>query len=585
MRAGLRLLLDGLRGQRRPLLWLLVWSVVEAVPALLTGKFLALALDRGFLAGEPAVGFGWLGGLVAAAGVAAVATRLVYPQLAAVVEPLRDTLVHVVVDASLRVPLHEANPAAVARVTGQVETTRRLVSALLRTARQVTLAIVATVVGTTVLAPALTLVVAPPLVLALTLFGLLLPRLVDRQRAVVLADEAVAREATGVLHGLRDVLACQAKRRATRTVETAINQQAAAGKALARVSSLRILVVALGVQLPLVAVIASGPLFVREGWVTTGALVAAAGYLTVTLAPAMQALVQVAGAWGLQLAVVLARLAETAQAGSATETATLPVGTSRAPLTRTVAAHDLTFAYGPHSTPVLNGLDLRVRGEEHLAIVGPSGVGKSTLADLLAGLLIPAHGEVRVGDRDLRALSPEQLHRLVTLIPQESYVFGGTVRENLAYLEPEVQDWQLRRVVEELGVPTLIDRLGGLDATLQPTTLGSGERQLVALVRAYASPAEVIVLDEATCHLDPATEESVERAFSRRYGTLVVIAHRISSALRADRILVLDGDSATVGTHADLLARSALYKELVGYWTTPDADPTDHTAAPVAAAP
>lgn len=572
LRPALALLAEGLRGRRRPLLWLAFWSVVEAVPALLTGKFLALALDRGFLAGDLMVGFGWLGGLLAAAAVAAVATRMVYPRLAEVVEPMRDTLVHIVVDASLRLPLHEANPASVARVTGQVETTRRLVSALLRTARQVGLATVATLVGITVLAPALTVVVAPPLVLALVAFVLLLPRLVDRQRAVVLADEAVAREATSVLHGLRDVLACQARRRATREVEQAINRQAAAGKALARVSSLRILVIALGVQLPLLAVIGCGPWFVGEGWVSAGELVAAAGYLTVTLAPALQALVQVAGAWGLQLAVVLARLAETAQAGSATETATLPVGTSRAPLTHTVAARDLTFAYGPHSAPVLAGLDLRVRGEEHLAIVGPSGVGKSTLADLLAGLLIPAHGEVRVGDRDMRELSPEQLHRMVTLIPQESYVFGGTVQENLAYLAPDVEDWQLRRITDELGVPNLLDRLGGLTAQVRPTALGSGEKQLIALVRAYTSPAEVIVLDEATCHLDPATEERVEHAFRRRFGTLIVIAHRISSALRADRVLVLDGASAAVGTHPELLVRSALYKELVGYWQTADRD-------------
>src|SRR5690606_26568853 len=118
------------------------------------------------------------------------------------------------------------------------------VSALLRTARQVALASAATVVGVTVLAPVLVLVVAPPLLASLALFAVLLPRLVARQRAVVLADEDVAREAVGALHGLRDVLACQATRRAAATVERAVDRQAQASNALARTSSLRILVVA-----------------------------------------------------------------------------------------------------------------------------------------------------------------------------------------------------------------------------------------------------------------------------------------------------------------------------------------------------
>lgn len=569
LREGGRLLLDSLRGQRSAVYWLLAWSAVEALPALVTGKLLALALDQGFLAGEPVTGLAWLSGLLATALVAAVGTRMAYPRLAEVVEPMRDALVRRVVAATLRAPAHEANPSAVSRLTGQVEATRRLVSALLRTARQVALATAATIVGVTVLSPALLLVVAPPIVVSLGLFAVLLPRLVARQRDVVLADEDVAREATGALHGLRDVLACQGTRRAAATVERAIDRQARASNALARTSSLRIVVVALGVQLPLVGLVAAGPFLVRGGWVTAGGLVAAAGYLTVTLAPAMQAFVQVAGAWGLQLAVVLARLAETVRPPATADVAAPPVQLrSRTAGSHVIMARGVTFAYGPHSAPVVADLDLTVHGEEHLAVVGPSGVGKSTLADLLAGLLVPDRGEVLLGGRDLRSLPPDELRRLVTLVPQEAYVFGGTLRENLAYLAPDTEDWQLHKIADELGVGAFVSGAGGLDAVVTPAHLGSGERQIIALVRAYASTAPVVVLDEATCHLDPATEERVERAFGRREGTLVVIAHRVSSAMRADRILVLDGDSADVGTHHDLLASSALYKDLVGYWGT-----------------
>jgi ATP-binding cassette subfamily C protein len=112
----------------------------------------------------------------------------------------------------------------------------------------------------------------------------------------------------------------------------------------------------------------------------------------------------------------------------------------------------------------------------------------------------------------------------------------------------------------------VVDRVGGLAAAVDPATLSAGERQLVALVRAYLSPAPLVILDEATCHLDPAAEARVERAFAERPGTLVVVAHRISSALRARRVLVVDGATPMLGRHDELLVRSATYRDLVGHW-------------------
>jgi ATP-binding cassette subfamily C protein len=118
----------------------------------------------------------------------------------------------------------------------------------------------------------------------------------------------------------------------------------------------------------------------------------------------------------------------------------------------------------------------------------------------------------------------------------------------------------------------LVDRLGGYDAELDPATLSAGERQLVTLVRAYVSPAWLVILDEASCHLDPSTEALVEQAFARRPGTLIVIAHRISSALRAEQILVLDGTQVLHGSHDELLERSGLYGDLVGHWRVGSAE-------------
>jgi ATP-binding cassette subfamily C protein len=161
------------------------------------------------------------------------------------------------------------------------------------------------------------------------------------------------------------------------------------------------------------------------------------------------------------------------------------------------------------------------------------------------------------------------------LIPQEAYVFAGTLAENLTYLRPQARADDLSRAVQTLGAAALVHRIGGYQAQVCPGDLSAGERQLIALVRAYLSPARVAVLDEATCHLDPASEERVERAFANRGGTLVVIAHRISSAARARRVLVLDGHRAVLGDHATLVSRSGLYRDLAGYWAVrSESEPT-----------
>jgi ATP-binding cassette subfamily C protein len=158
------------------------------------------------------------------------------------------------------------------------------------------------------------------------------------------------------------------------------------------------------------------------------------------------------------------------------------------------------------------------------------------------------------------------------LIPQEAYVFAGTLRENLAYLHPTSTRPALDSAVHALGATPLVARLGGYDATVNPALLSAGERQLIALVRALLPPAPLVLLDEATCHLDPAAEAVAERAFACRPSTLVVCAHRIGSALRADLVLVMDGPRCRLGTHEKLLADCAPYRDLIGHWDRAPAD-------------
>jgi ATP-binding cassette subfamily C protein len=230
---------------------------------------------------------------------------------------------------------------------------------------------------------------------------------------------------------------------------------------------------------------------------------------------------------------------------------------------------DVTFGYGTHAEPVICDLSIDIAPGDHLAIVGPSGIGKSTLACLLAGLLEPTKGEILLDDLPLTRYPPEALPDRRVLIPQEAYVFADTLAENIGYLRAAPRE-ELDAAAEAVGLSPLVSRLGGYDATLNPSTLSAGERQLIALTRAYLSAAPIAILDEATCHLDPAAEARAEEAFARRPGMLIVIAHRISSALRAQRILVLDGNQAQTGDHASLLESSAMYRDLVGYWMAGD---------------
>ncbi|MCE3553034.1 ABC transporter ATP-binding protein/permease [Pseudonocardia sp. RS11V-5] len=602
------LLRAGMRGTRPAWVGLLWFSVCEGVPAVVTGRLVATALDDGFLADRPGLGVALLGALLVLALCGALATRQIVPRVARIAEALRDHLVRHVVAATLRsavagtAPGHDGgDAAAVARLTGQVESVRLTGAALLRTARGVAVGLVAGVAGLALLSPVLLALVVPPLVAALLLFGLLLRPLARRQRRTVLAEEAIATETAGVLFGLRDVLACQAGDRAADVLHERIDEQVAATRALGRATVVRILIVALGAQVPLAALLLAGPLLVGNGVLTAGELVGATSYLLVSLGPALSSLVHVVGSMALQLFVTVRRLAEidattdgartdgTAAAGSERGTVPAPRPPARPstepawarrrhvpvrrlipvpPVQAGVRARGLTFAYGPHSAPVVEDLDLDLADGEHLAVVGPSGGGKSTLTLLLAGLLPPAAGEVWLGGMPVAALHPRVRHAAITLVPQQAYLFQGSVEENLGYLTPFADPAAMHRSVRAVGAEELVEGLGGYRGTVVPATLSSGQRQLLALARAHLSRARFCILDEACCHLDPAAEQVAEQAFRERGGTLLVVAHRTGSAARADRVLVLDGARARVGTYADL-AGPAPVPARVGVRTEP----------------
>jgi len=579
----LRFLATEILRPRRALIVLLAWSLLESAPALASGRLVAGALDDGFLHGRMLTGLLWLLVLGALTLLGALATRAMYPRLGDVVEPLRDTLVTAVVRGTLaRACDGDTDPgplgaAPVARLTRQVETVRDVVAGQLLVVRQFAVTGIAVCVGLASLALPLAALVAGPLLLSLLGFGLLLKPMINRQRAAFLAEERVAALSGTAIEGLRDITAAGVERRVADGVNTAVDEQYRLSRALAGYGALRRMIVVFGGNIPVLLILVAARPLLRHG-LTAGALVGALTYVTVNLEPALRTLVQGVGASALRLSVAMRRLSEggldllAQDAAAVTPPTPSPAVRSRSPHHHpgAIEVEGLRFRYGPHADPVITDLRLTVGPHEHLAIVGPSGTGKSTLVNLLSGLLQPEAGRVSLLGEQLAGLPPSALPDIRTLIPQESYLFTGTVRENLDYLRPDATTGEIRRAAAGLGADGLIDRLGGLEAQLTPRLLSAGERQLVALVRAYLSRAPIVFLDEAACHLDQTAERRAEAAFRERPGALVLVAHRISSARRADRVLLLDGECTDLGTHSELTARCPQYAELVGHWDLPD---------------
>ncbi|GAB3944487.1 ABC transporter ATP-binding protein [Kribbella albertanoniae] len=540
--------------RKRATVKLVAWSVPEILPTAIYGVAVARATDS-FLAGHVWQGIAWLGGLVAAAGLGAAGARQVYTRLGDLVEPLRDDLVRRVVAGALRT----GDDSAVARLNRQVEIVRDTYAGLVMVMRSFAVTLFGVLAGLLSLAPMIAAFVVPPFLIGFALSLGMLGMAADRVRASLQADEDLAASAGMVFGGVRDITATGTEEYAEFLVGEPIEAHASAERALAKVAALRTLCFAVGGWLPLLILLAAGPWLIGRG-VSTGTLLGGLTYVLIGLQPALGQVMAALGDSGLRYVITLGRILDVGR------TADNPVRPIDVVQGYQVQAQRLTFAYGPAAEPVLDRLDLTIPEGDHLAVVGPSGIGKSTLAALICGMLTPTGGRLLLGGVPPTEVTTERLAETRVLIPQEAYVFSGTVEENLSYLLPDATTDELRAAIDTIGATALVQRIGGLGAVVKPADLSAGERQLLALVRAYLSPAPLVVLDEATCFLDPEAERQAEVAFAQRGGTLVVIAHRISSALRARRILVLDGNQAALGTHQGLMRSSSLYRDLHGNW-------------------
>jgi putative ABC transport system ATP-binding protein len=238
----------------------------------------------------------------------------------------------------------------------------------------------------------------------------------------------------------------------------------------------------------------------------------------------------------------------------------------------TVDFTGVTYAY-PGGPPVLRDLDVHIPAGQRVAVVGETGSGKSTFVKLLTRLMDPTDGSVRLDDIDLRQVRLRSLRRSVVLVPQEGFLFDDSLAANLRYGLPGATEDEMQAAADELGLSDWVDTLPrGLQTPVgqRGESLSVGERQLVALVRARLADPHLLVLDEATSAVDPATEVRLAHALRAlsQGRTSVTIAHRLSTAQGADRVLVFDdGMLVQDGTHADLVDAGGVYSRLYAAWT------------------
>lgn len=310
-----------------------------------------------------------------------------------------------------------------------------------------------------------------------------------------------------------------------------------------------------------------GGRWVRDGSLELGELVAFVLYLGAFFAP-IQQMVQLFNTYQQgQASVRKLRdlFDETPSVAERRDAAALPQ------IAGEVRLEHVTFEYTP-GRPVLHDVDLTIVAGETFAFVGETGAGKSTIAKLVNRLYDVTAGAVLLDGVDVRSVTLHSVRSQVGAVPQEAFLFGGSIRDNVAFARPDAPDEEVREACHLVGLDDLLARLpAGIDTPVHErgVSLSSGERQLLALARAFLAQPRILVLDEATSNLDLRSEAHIEAALDvlLEGRTAILIAHRLATAMRADRIAVIhDGRIVELGSHAELVGSAGRYAAMVATW-------------------
>ena len=314
-----------------------------------------------------------------------------------------------------------------------------------------------------------------------------------------------------------------------------------------------------------VIVLGVGAELIVHGRLSAGALIAFLLYINMFFAP-IQQLSQVFDSWQ-QTRISVKRIADLMVLDTLTPEPTHPVALQNVRGGLALDAVEFTYP-GQASAPALTGASLRIQPGETVALVGQTGAGKSTVMKLIARFYDPTAGSVRLDDHDLRDLGLQDLRTHLGYVPQESFLFSGSIRDNIAYGRPEATNAEVEAAARAVGAHDFVAQLPGgytYEVAERGRTLSAGQRQLIALARAQLVDPPLLLLDEATANLDLATEARVGAAMAQvAHGrTTILIAHRLQTARTADRIAVLDAGRITeVGSHDELVARGGTYASM-----------------------
>ena len=455
----------------------------------------------------------------------------------------------------------------VARMTADIESMSELVQFGLLQFLSASLMLVFSVVVLLALSWQLTIVaflVMPVLVLASIKFQR------DSNRAYLTVRERVGTNLSALQEGITTVRVIQAyaqEEEAIRKFKISNRSLFASHEKSVRISTWYFALIEFSGVLASGLMIGIGGWFAHRGTVTLGTVVAFVLLLSSLFDPVQQLsqlynTVQSAGAALNKLFAILDAKPEVDEHHSAIDL----------PQTGELKVSNLSFTYAGAENPALDNVSIKVGIGEKLALVGPTGAGKSTLAKLMARLSDPQSGTVEYGGVNLTLATMPSLRERIAVVPQEGFLFNGSIRDNLRIARVDATDADIEAAIAAIGATEHFAQFSdGLDTQVRErgSRLSAGERQLVALARAALVDPAVLVLDEATSNLDPGTEAEVEHALERLMAgrTVIVVAHRLSTVQRADHIAVIvDAKIAEYGSHSELLERNGHYAELARAW-------------------
>lgn len=436
-----------------------------------------------------------------------------------------------------------------------------------------TVSLVGTVVLMAVLDWPLLLTTLVALVVIGGLFGVLMPQIARADKRAQDAVGELGAELEGGVRALRTVKSSRAERRQIARVSAKAEESARYAVRSAWFSALVWAVAGGGMQLAIIVILGLGAGRVALGDMSVSTLVAFLLYAfnivdpVATLAQAVSTLQS-----GFAAA---ARIRETASleaecggvpdgAGPGRDSDGARPGVQGAPV---LALREVTAGYADADAPALREVSLEIPRRGHVAIVGPSGAGKTTVFSLLLRFIEPSSGHLELDGVPYGSLGTDEVRSRISYVEQETPVVPGTVRDNVLFRVPQASDEEAWQALAAVRLDERVRHLeGGLDARVADTSLSGGERQRLAVARALVRRPEVLLLDEATAQLDASTEAAIQTVIAEasHQGVVVTIAHRLSTVLDADRIVVLeDGGVRDVGTHGELVERDALYRELV----------------------